>query len=213
MEKIRNRYVILIVLMVLTAALVNLLNYSSHYKSEEGIANIQQIPLKVGNWDGRDLNIEKVVYDILETKSIIHRTYTHNGPPVLLSVVYYPETKVDFHAPEACLGGRGITIDKSTKTLAFKANGEQTKLELNQLIWHKDDYEELVYYFYKSGDFVGNDYISLRIKLAMNKIINRPTSGSLIRVSTVLPPNNMEYASDTLRNFIEELYPYIEKAL
>ena len=74
------------------------------------------------------------VFDILETKSILNREYVSHAQMVLLSLVYYPETKVDFHAPEACLAGKGIQISKSEKTIEIIKNSKnQGAMRLTQI--------------------------------------------------------------------------------
>ncbi len=194
--------------------MVNVLTYDPFNKAESGVAAINQIPLRLGKWQGKDIPLEERIYELLETRSIIHRAYTSpNGGNIFLSIVYYSETSVDFHAPEACLGGKGIRINKSRKTLALKTDAGNINLNLNQLIWKNSRNERLVYYFYKAGDFVGNSYLKLRLNLALNKFANTNKSGALIRISTPIASDIQNSAAPALRKFIEGLYPYIIKAL
>ena len=158
--------------------------------------------------------MDERVYEILETRSIIHRAYfLESGKEVFLSLVYYPETKVDFHAPEACLGGQGIKTWKSPKQIQIRCDGKVQTIDLNQILHTNEGRKNLVYYFYKAGRFVGKSYVKLRFALAANTILERERSGSLIRVSTVLNPGEEKEAEETLRSFIEELYPYLMKYL
>ena len=127
----------------------------------------------------------------------------------MLSIVYYPETKVDFHTPESCLGGRGIEIKKSVKSITVMSGGQEVKIDLNQLIWQGEGKQRMVYYFYKAGQFLGQSYIKLRVNLALNKFRNTEKSGSLIRISTAIPSLNIQEASDNLCDFIVVLYPFL----
>jgi EpsI family protein len=214
MEIMRNRYLILIAVILFTSILVNFLSYDTYHKAEAGLQAVKSIPLEIGRWQGKDIPIENLVYEILETKSIIQRTYTSNAQEVFLSIVYYPETKVDFHAPEGCLGGQGIQIDKSAKNIDIINDGKKVKIKLSQLIWQREGKESLVYYFYKAGEFIGQDYIKLRLNLAINKFSNnKEKSGSLIRFSTPILSGDIQKASNILSGFLNELYPFLIKYL
>jgi len=213
MGKIRNRYIILFTVLLITAIAVIFLSYDTFNEADASIQTIEKIPLKLGIWQGVDVNLEENIYEILETRSIIHRKYFLGDNSVFLSVVYYPETKVDFHAPEACLAGKGVQISKSAKTLYVTHNGRKVRINLNQLVRQNNNSNELIYYFYKTGDFLGKSYIKLRFALAMNKFSTKEKSGALIRIST--PALNSDYnpASENLTSFIAELYPYLIKYL
>lgn len=211
MENISIRYIILSCILVFTAMLVSFFSYSAYNDSEAGMRAINKIPLEFGKWQGKEVQLENLIYEILETKSIIHRTYrSESGKDVFLSIVYYAETKVDLHAPEACLGGKGILVEKTKKTISFINDNKFTRLHLNQLVRKQKTHEELIYYFYKAGHFMGENYIKLRFSLAMNKFTNKEKSGALIRVSTPVRAEDFKQSSELLVDFIAELYPYLQ---
>jgi EpsI family protein len=194
--------------------MANYLSYDTYHNAEVGMEAIQNIPLEIGRWQGEDIPLENLIYEILETTSIIQRTYrTLNGQDVLLSIVYYPETKVDFHAPEACLAGQGVEIQKLPKSINILYGGREITLNVNQLIWKHDTVEKLVFYCYKAGSFLGRSYIKLRFNLAANKFTNAGKSGSLIRVSTRIQDSDIEKASEILNDFLTQLYPYLVRSL
>lgn len=200
-------------LLIVTAALVNFLEYDANNKAEDGIKALEGIPLRMGEWVGRDVPLDEQVYKILETRSIIHRVYNAPGKEVFLSIVYYPETKVDFHAPEGCLGGRGIEIQKSSRQVKVTSEGKDMEVKLNQLVRDHGSDKSLVYYFYKAGDFVGDSYIRLRLALAANKVASNNKSGSLIRVSIPVRNGEEKRSAEVLMGFIGELYPHVAKSL
>ena len=213
MEKLKTRYIIVTIIIAAIAGLVNFIQYDTHYKYEDAIQTISKIPIELGMWQGTDVFLPENVYDILETRAIIHRSYEFENQRVFLSLVYYPETKVDFHAPEACLGGRGKKIRKTSKSIAFTTGGEKISLDLNQLVYDDGLHEELVYYFYKAGSFMGKSYIHLRLKLAANKLSGNGSAGALIRVSTPDKTMGSTITPDRLKGFIRDLYPYLAKYL
>lgn len=213
MEKLKIRYIIVTIIIAVIAGLVNFIEYDTRYKSEDAIQTISKIPIKLGMWQGSNVFLAENVYDILETRAIIHRSYEFESQRVFLSLVYYPETKVDFHAPEACLGGIGKKIKKTSKSIAFINGGEKVSLDLNQLVYNDGMNEELVYYFYKAGSFMGKSYIRLRLKLAANKLSGNGAAGALIRISTPDKKMGRTVAPDRLKGFIRDLYPYLTKHL
>lgn len=209
MGKIRNKYIVLFTVLLLTSVTVNFLSYDTFNKAEASIQTIEKIPLKLGKWQGVDVSLEKNIYEILETRSIIHRKYFTNDSSVFLSVVYYPETKVDFHAPEACLGGLGVKTEKIPATISIATDsGDTIPLKINRLIQKQDNSNTLVYYFYKTESFVGRNYIKLRLNLVLNKFKEAKKSGSLIRVTPLPAADNGKTAHNELENFISSLLPY-----
>lgn len=205
----RKKYIIVLVLFALSALVVNDLSYDTFGRAEEGFEAIGKIPYSIGGWKGEELSLDSSVYEILETKAIIHRTYTLHNKNILLSIVYYPETKVSFHAPELCLGGKGNRIQSSAKKIHIDYNGDTVNLDINMIVQEKSEDRQLVYYFYKAGPFIANSYIKLRFAMTLSKFTERKKSGALIRVSTPIIQDNQEEASQKLIKFIEEIYPYI----
>jgi len=213
MKNLRNRYLTLVLILSVTSVLINFLSYDKYNNAQAGIQTIEKIPHTLGKWTGHDVPIEDLIFEILETKSIIHRNYTANKNDVFLSLVYYPQTKVDFHAPEGCLAGQGVEISKTLKNIYINVRGNRQKMVANQLVRQNNGSDELIYYFYKAGNFIGPNYIKLRLALALNKLTSKEKSGSLIRISTPIKSNNTQDAQNRLQEFIEELYPFLIKVI
>ena len=213
MERIISRYIVLIALLFVVWGITSLLSYGTFCGADAAIKTINNIPLDLGKWHGKDMPLDSRVYDILETRSIVNRNYTSAGHSVFLSLVYYPETKVDFHAPEACLAGQGIQVDKSSRSIYVNYRGDRIRVNVNQLVRSHGGSNELIFYFYKAGSFVGKSYLKLRFNLALNKFGKEEKSGSLIRASTPVNEDNYRMASETLISFITDLYPYLVKYL
>lgn len=212
METLKVRYTVMTALLLLTGLIVKSLSYGIYYKTDVGLEQIDEIPHRIGAWQGQDVALEEGVYEILETRAIINRRYASQGSGVFLSIVHYPETKVDFHVPTGCLAGKGIEISKSKKQIAFAYQDKEILLDMNQLVRKKDHSNELIYYFYKSGPFLGSSYLKLRLMLAIRKFSRGSKSGSLIRVSSSVKMDP-HAAEERLKRFIEGLYPHMMKAL
>ena len=214
MKNLVNRYIVVIFLLIISSVLIQFLTYSKFNHSTNGLAQIKRIPLTISKWQGQDVPLEERIYEILETRSIVYRKYiSENGEDVFLEIIYYPETKVDFHSPEDCLAGEGISVSKSRKTITIINDGKAFEIGLNQLVRKQMNKENLIYYFYKAGDFVGPSYIQLRFNLALNKFLSNKKSGALILVSTAMNDRNRADGSKVLKKFIQKLFPYIQHDL
>ena len=212
----KSNYFLLIIVMTFLAVTIHMVTYDKAVTAGQGVETVKQIPFRIGDWHGTDHRIDSIVYDILETKAILHRSYRNrHGQEVFLSLVYYAETKVDFHAPEGCLGGQGVKTEKTPAIINITtASGGTIPLKINRLIQKQDNSNTLVYYFYKTGSFVGRNYIKLRLNLVLNKFKEAKKSGSLIRVSMPLSVvDNGKTSNNELENFISSLYPYLMEYL
>lgn len=205
-KKIKIRYGLVIAALVISAIPVKLLKYDRSAQKRQGLGTISGIPANVARWQGRDVYLEPGVFDILETRAIIHRSYRKSGRRVFLSIVYYADTKVGFHAPEACLGARGLELSKRSGQVRLD---DQISIGINELVYRHENDRELVYYFYKAGSYLGASYLNLRLKIACAKLFFGGKSGSLIRVSTPIADNTGKTAEKTLSEFLHDLYPYI----
>lgn len=214
MTSMKVKYIIVSITIAITASFVAILKYDNTSIDNESFATLQGIPLRIDNWEGRDFPLDEQVYSILETRAIIHRSFISNsGENVFLSIVHYNDTKVDFHAPEACLGGRGLKTTKNTKTIKFFSGKNKRKIDVAEIITTKQIGKTLTYYFFKSGNFLGSNYIKMRLCIAKNKLTNNDTRGSLIRISTNVSSSQEAAGELRLISFLEDLYPYIQKSL
>jgi len=213
MANLNLRYVLVIFSVLVTGSLVHALQYAPSQDNQAGLQAIQSIPLQIDRWHGYDQPLDEDVYDILETRAILHRSYVaKNGDQVFLSIVHYSDTKVDFHAPEACLGGRGEQTTKSVKNVIIPVNNQDTPLEIAEIVSRNNDRQNLSYYFYQTSGFQGQNYIKMRLKIAMNRLVAHDSSGSLVRLSTDMTGDG-DQAHRLLDAFLTALFPIIEDAL
>ncbi len=211
MTNLKVRYIIVIVLLLLTATVIYGLQYDTFSDENIGLADLQVFPMQVGKWHGQDFPLDELVYEILETRAIIHRSFTDkNGENIFLSVVHYHDTKVDFHAPEACIGGRGLKTQKTDKKIQLSVNNKEIILDVAEMITTRESGQTLTYYFFKAGNFLGSNYIKMRLNLALNKLRKNDSSASLIRISTTILPGQEVKAEARLKDFIAALLPLIQ---
>ncbi|MFW8600777.1 exosortase C-terminal domain/associated protein EpsI [Desulfobacterota bacterium M19] len=214
MTNLKLRYFIAAILIAATAAIVSALQYSpSQDEGATGQAFLQTIPMQIGEWKGYNVPLDEKVYEILETRAIINRNYVNKaGKTLQLSIVHYKDTKVDFHAPEACLGGRGEHTRKLTKKITIKHGNSSFTLNIAEILASNANNRSVSYYFYKAGNFMGQNYIKMRLNIAKNRLFNKNKSGSLIRVSGYLGlEGNQQKEEKLIESFMQELIPVITR--
>ena len=210
MQSLTTRFIVLFAILFLLSIATWILHFDNLYESEFGAQSVAQIPVNIGPWSSKDVPLEEWVYKILETRAIIHRAYHSEYGNVFLSIVYYADTKVDFHTPEACLGAQGVELVKKNKRITL-SDGSQ--INVNELEYENGNDSELVYYFYKSGSYMGRSYIKLRMNIAMNKLLSGPKSGALIRISTPMSDQSRNPAERVLAEFLNNLIPIARSLL
>ena len=78
MANLKLRYLLVVILLALTASIVNALQYSSSQDETAGIDDLQKIPMQIGKWRGQDLPLDASVYEILETRAKIRLENKYN---------------------------------------------------------------------------------------------------------------------------------------
>jgi EpsI family protein len=165
-------------------------------------------PLIIGEWRGERSAVDEKVYRILETDMVMVNRYTDGRDLINLTTVYFPEAKVDFHAPEACNRGQGDTIESlGIRSITLRNAGKETPLTMNAFtVLRSDGRRDLFCYFYRSGDFSGSSYLNLRLKMAMRLFSQRETSGAMVVISTRVK-DRVETAERLIDEFLTSVYP------
>jgi len=211
MEKFKTRYLIVLSLLLLTSIYVFFNSFSS---SQSALVEVEKIPLSVYNWSGKKIAIDKEIFDILGTNSVIMRDYKNlEGKIVWLSIVYYPDNRVGFHHPESCYGGVGYTIIND-RVETIKIQGEKPCIiQAKVLHYRRGDKEKLIVYFFEAGDFITPNYLKLRKRMMLNQVKFKRHSGAMVRFSTPILSGNRDEAFTTLKEFMSRLVPILHQYL
>lgn len=199
----------LLIVALFLASFAGVLTLYSNSPSDPKTTDIMTaIPLAFGHWKGEDFVVSEDIFNILQTKSILMREYRNNyGDKVTLSLVYYPDNKLGFHAPEACLGGIGYTIvEDGTKYLKFSTSSHDS-LKIRWLHYNRNQTQELIYYFYETNNFITSHYLSFRWQMLINQLRYKQTNGALVRVSTTINPHAS--TENILNDFLFAIIPFI----
>jgi len=196
-------FIVAVIILMATAVLVNM--PVKHISGQE--PQMSQFPLKFGDWEGVDLELRESDYAILETRNLIMRNYKNSkGEEVNLYIIYSSDNQKALHPPEICYtgGGAGTILEKTVIPINkdFKAN---------KFIIENKNFSQLVVYWFKSGNLSTYSYIKQQLKTVKDRLMHKPTSGAMIRVSTAKDPKNQEKALSLIKSFSESIIPLIEE--
>jgi len=196
------------------------------------------IPLIIGNWYGREIEIDEHTYELLETRDTIMREYTNDlGDKVVLVVVYSRENVRVVHAPDICLPGGGFSIcEKATEVVPFSSDNnphwqlaasatpllrgtqptgsklpvpQQLAAVFNNYTVGDGNQKQPVFFLYKSGTKLTPNPLRMEFDFFINKALRRPHSAALIRLSTYAVNGNLENATRKTKQFAAEAMPVL----
>ena len=166
-----------------------------------------QFPLEVGRWQGREQALSQWAYDALETPYVFVRDYARPGSPdpVNLSLVWFDDTNVAFHAPEACMSSK-ITA-AGTVRITFDASGEH---EVKKLLVELGTTQYVMLYFFDVDGYVTTSQARIRLKLLANRLHFKRSAATFIRVMALLKGDGQETVED-LQVFLKDFMPTIHE--
>ena len=206
MKEFKNRY--FMVTFLLSIAAFSVIMYQSASKDIFPSVDLSKIPAQIGNWGSRDIQLEKRIFDILQTPSVLVREYTNSeAKSVFLTIVYYRKNRVEFHSPERCAVGQGSYIDENGIEII---RDDARSIIANKFIVKGEGRREVNLYYFKSGDFITSSYLKLKLHMMRNKLKGLPNSGALVKFSAFVGQNiNVDETIKVMKNFIKEVTPLL----
>ncbi|PIQ89467.1 MAG: EpsI family protein [Candidatus Omnitrophica bacterium CG11_big_fil_rev_8_21_14_0_20_42_13] len=207
-----KRYILIIVLFAIAAGL-SIYLYYQQIKPEDAF-DVSSFPMQIADWQGEDIPLEEMVYEILETRNILMREYKRKGEPgIVVYIVYSDKNRKSSHPPEICLAGGGIDITtKKSQEIAIADNKKISKLKVNYLIAEKGNARELMLYWFKGGNTFTANYLKQQFKIMLRQLQGKPSGGAMIRISTPIT-NGEEEALIRLTSFANKITPLIIKKI
>ena len=168
---------------------------------------MSNFPKKIGDWEGEDIVLQERDYEILETRNLIMRNYKNltRGDTVNLYIIYSADNRKALHPPEVCYTGGGGTIVEKGVT-ALNAN-----FKVNKFIIESKNYSQLVVYWFKSGNLSTYSYIGQQLKTVKDRLLQKKTSGAMVRISTEIDPSNPDKAINLIKSFCESIIPLADR--
>jgi EpsI family protein len=202
-----NNKTFLIVAVILAGfAVLALSTYLPHIYDASKEPQMVQFPLKIGEWQGKDVPISENDYAILATKNLIMREYdAQDKQPVVLYIVYSGDNRKSLHPPEICYTGSGGTIlEKSIVPLTVGLKANKFTIEERHL-------KQLVVYWFRADNLNTPSYIKQQIRTALYRTFGKQASGAMIRMSTVVKHGEDAQALQTIKGFARLIEPLLSK--
>ena len=179
-------------------------------------------PLALGDWTGRDLEMDEQVLALLKLTDYVMRVYTparsaggeagafeaklrQEAAPVWLYVGYYgsQRTGVGYHSPKNCLPGGGWVF-RSTELVSGVIPG-RPELAVNRVVIEKGFDRQLILYWYQDrGRVVASEYAA-KGYLIWDATTRNRTDGALVRISTPIVGSEEDAYRQTVA-FVQEAW-------
>jgi EpsI family protein len=136
-----------------------------------------------GGWTGEDLDLDLRVFEILETKDVLYRVFTHpdQPQPVDFYVIHTGSGRTAAHAPEICYQGDGYEITAQKRTTLPTAHGT---IPINRMIVEHVTGDLLVYFWYRLEGKNTASWSDLQWLNLLRHIGTPPSEGSTLRITT-----------------------------
>ncbi len=200
----RTHNIILIIIITLVAAL---LVYKAN--SAEPLTNPRffDFPLTINDWHGRDIPMGDYVYKGIETRYLFLRDYysPRYSTPVNLSIVWFDDTNIAFHTPEACLGGVGDRVIEDS-IIKVKLNGKEYKI--GKFITNLGGARSLVLYFFDVDGYITTSQVDIRLRVLLKRLAFKRTSASFVRIMAPIKTDEAHTMKICL-DFLRDIFPFV----
>ncbi len=167
---------------------------------------LDQLPRDLAGYQGTDLRFSDSVYAALDDDSNLLRRYTgSSGITIWLYIGYYGTAKGGrpAHVPESCYTGQGFSIEDWS---LVPVPGRQTGERIDRMVVRRGGQRRLILYWFQSaGNHVQGTGVQQNLLRLRNRLLGERDDGSLIRVSTTLPPGDHGETDQRLSAFVAEL--------
>ena len=173
-----QRTIIIIVIMLITAALTGFARHSERITPNKPFS---EFPLEIGQWKGKKGELDQQVYNILGVEDYILANYRKtSGEMVNLYVGFYQSQKEGdiIHSPKNCMPGAGWNITDTSIETIHMTDTKKT-IKVIKLILQKGAEKQVVLYWFQSrGRIIASEYMQ-KIWLVIDSITKHRTDGSL----------------------------------
>ena len=173
---------------------------------------LSSFPANLNGWTSSDIPLTKDVLDVLGHGDFLLRDYRDGdaGKNVYLFIAYFPSQRTGdtIHSPKNCLPGAGWAPVRADR-IAINVPGHAPFSANRYLIAKGEDRQLVLYWYWAHNRAVASEYAA-KLYLVTDSISMHRSDGSLIRVSTDLPPDEtLAEAQQTLMAFTKNLVPLI----
>lgn len=159
-----------------------------------------------------DIPIDQQTKDILETGDCLNRVYVAPGSPeITLCIIFSRDNRKGTHPPDLCLSGSGDGIVAKADVTVSDVTGRPSVL-CRELLVQSGPRQHYYLYTYKCGDKYTNSFWKQQFTIFLNGLLNRDSSGALIRVSTNVV-TTVEEARSRSMQLLATAIPHLDRNL
>ncbi|MBW2572281.1 MAG: VPLPA-CTERM-specific exosortase XrtD, partial [Deltaproteobacteria bacterium] len=186
-------FIVAVILLGATLALSNTIDFREKIPAKK---NLEQFPLKVGEWSAdRSQPMKQIFIDTLDLSEYVIIDYRNRrGKEVNLYVAYYESQSKgeSIHSPATCLPGSGWSFDQSGSVEITGVSGNKGTMEVNRALMQFGQNRQLSYYWFPVRGRVLKNAYQLKIYNFWDALTQQRTDGALVRVITSV------YGNETL---------------
>ncbi len=173
----------------------------------------ETIPLEIGNWVGRSMEVDEKTKRVLGTEDMIMRIYHRRKDVVNLAVIFSMGKRKVTHPPEQCYAAGGTEIEDIAYDSFVTEAGR--KINGRRLVLMGRGGRQAVLYWYRVGDVNTGNFLRQQAQVILSNLLMRSgTRVALIRLSTYIgSPDEEKQGMTRLKDFARAAFPEIEKAL
>lgn len=169
-------------------------------------------PLVIGDWRGREGELEQPVLEQLKLTDYLLTTYSSPKErfPVQLYVSYYDSQRkgASVHSPKACLPGGGWRINEFSQIGIPASLPDGGDLPVNRALISMGESKALIYYWFNQrGRNITSEYM-VKWYIFWDSLTRNRTDGTMIRVMVPFAEaSDVEAADAVAREFIQQVQP------
>ncbi len=176
---------------------------------------LSEFPSSLDSWEGRPATtLDVEVLNILKVKDYLMRRYTdRSGKSLWLYIGYWDSQRkgAQPHSPRNCLPGGGWE-PLEAKRIAIPLPDGQAPITVNRFVIQKDQYQQVVLYWYQSQGRAVAGEVAARVDMVRNALTRNRTDGALVRVSMPVY-GSIADTSDALVRYVQAMYPVLGRYL
>jgi exosortase D (VPLPA-CTERM-specific) len=206
-----NAQVLVAVGILLAAAAVSL-TYSRPPTLVPIHAALQTLPLRIGDWEGREEAMDQAQLDELLASDYALMTFVRPPDPIPVQIwIAYYDSQVQgasVHSPQACLPGGGWRIESMADHTVQNVSADGAALTVNRVVIAQGDQRQLVYYWFaQRGRNITNEFL-VKWFIFWDGLTRNRTDGALVRITTYVgDKTSLPEADRRLEAFIRDIDP------
>jgi exosortase D (VPLPA-CTERM-specific) len=175
-------------------------------------AALATFPLRVGNWEGRDQDLEKIYLDTLQVTDYLMANFSNPAEPAAIGlwIAYYDAQiqGISVHSPQACLPGGGWRIDRIAEHEIANVLPDGAALRVNRVEISLGEQRQVVYYWFDQRGRTLTSEFAVKWYIFRDGLMLNRTDGALVRLVTpVEDPANIGAADARLEAFVRSIHP------